>query len=121
MVNRLIALAFAATSCLTLPASAEAVKYTWHGQGQNVLGSSNCPGYTLDIYATVENGRVFGHWLQVGRVVRNFDFPVAADGTFGGRVDLQASIMNVKGQATNDSLRFDMNGYCVFGGWLKKE
>jgi hypothetical protein len=102
------------------PAAAEPVKYTWHGQGQNVPGSSKCPGYTMDIYVTVDGGRVFGHWLQVGRVVRNFDFPLAADGSFGGKVDLQASVMTVSGQIAPDRARFDMKGYCVFGGTLKK-
>jgi hypothetical protein len=103
------------------PACAEPVKYTWHGQGENVPGSSKCGGYTLDLVVNVENGRVSGHWLQVGRVVRNFEFPMAADGTFGGQVDLQASIMNVKGQIASDRARFDMKGYCIFGGALKKE
>lgn len=106
--------------CCALPARAEPVNYTWHGQGINVPGSSKCPGYTLDIYATVDNGRVSGHWMQVGRVRRDFEFPVAADGSFGGKVDLQASIMDVKGQATADSLRFDMKGYCIFGGTMKR-
>jgi hypothetical protein len=121
MIVRSIAAVFAAIFALTFPAGAEAVKYTWHGQGHNVLGSSQCRGYTLDIYATVDNGRVSGHWLQVGRVVRKFDFPLAPDGSFGGQVDLQASIMNVKGQLTKDGLRFDMTGYCIFGGLMKKE
>ena len=102
-------------------AQAQPVKYTWHGQGENVPGSSKCPGYTLDLNVSVENGKVWGDWLQVGRVVRNFEFPLAADGTFGGKVDLQASIMNVKGQITPDGARFDMKGYCIFGGRLKKE
>lgn len=113
----------AALAALLLPASgalAEPVKYTWHGQGINVPGSSKCPGYTLDIYASVDNGRISGHWLQVGRVVRNFDFAIASDGSFGGQVDLQASIMNVKGQVAVDSVRFDMKGYCIFGGHMKK-
>ncbi len=113
----------AALAALLVPASgalAEPVKYTWHGQGINVPGSSKCPGYTLDIHANVANGRISGHWLQVGRVVRNFDFPIASDGSFGGQVDLQASIMNVKGQVAADSVRFDMKGYCIFGGYMKK-
>ena len=42
-------------------------------------------------------------------------------GSFGGKVDLQASIMDVKGQASADSLRFDMKGYCIFGGTMKRE
>jgi len=116
-------IAAALLTALLVPASgalAEPAKYTWRGQGINVTGSSKCPGYTLDIYANVENGRISGHWLQVGRVVRNFDFPIAADGSFGGKVDLQASIMNVKGQVAGDRVQFDMKGYCIFGGSMRK-
>ncbi|MCK6449529.1 MAG: hypothetical protein L6R19_01510 [Alphaproteobacteria bacterium] len=120
MRNRITAAALAALLLSASGALAEPVKYTWHGQGINVPGSSKCPGYTLDIHANVENGRISGHWLQVGRVVRNFDFPIAPDGSFGGQVDLQASIMNVKGQVAADRVRFDMKGYCIFGGFLKK-
>jgi len=103
------------------PALAEPVKYTWSGSGQNVPGSSKCPGYTLKITAYVENGRIWGEWQQTGRVVRSFEFPLQADGSFKGQVDLQASIMNVSGQATADGARFDMKGYCIFGGRLTKE
>lgn len=120
MTRMLTTASAAVLAFAVVQASAEPVKYTWHGQGINVIGSSKCPGYTLDLYVNVENGRVFGHWLQVGRVVRNFEFAMAPDGTFGGQVDLQASIMNVKGQITGDSARFDMKGYCIFGGSLKK-
>jgi hypothetical protein len=103
------------------PAQAEPAKFTWQGVGENVMGSSKCPGYTLKITAYVENGRIWGEWQQTGRVVRSFEFPLAADGSFSGQVDLQASIMNVKGQASADDARFDMRGYCIFGGRLKKE
>ncbi|MCC7048118.1 MAG: hypothetical protein IT562_15505 [Alphaproteobacteria bacterium] len=119
MVSRTVP--FLIALLLAAPAAAEPVKYIWHGQGDNVPGSSKCGGYTLDIYATVDKGRVSGHWQQVGRVVRSFDFPIAADGTFGGKVDLQASIMTVSGQITADAARFDMKGYCKFGGVMKRE
>jgi hypothetical protein len=33
---------------------------------------------------------------------------------------LQASVMTVSGQITADRARFDMKGYCIFGGTLKK-
>jgi len=105
----------------TGPAVAEPAKFTWYGVGENVTGSSKCPGYTLRITAYVDNGKIWGEWQQTGRVVRSFEFPLAADGSFGGQVDLQASIMNVKGQASADDARFDMKGYCIFGGRLKKE
>jgi hypothetical protein len=52
--------------------------------------------------------------------VRPFEFTVAADGSFGGRVDLQASIMTVTGRVSGDNVRFDMKGYCIFGGPMKK-
>ncbi|MSO93689.1 MAG: hypothetical protein EXQ86_09865 [Rhodospirillales bacterium] len=103
------------------PASAEPVQYTWHGYGTNVMGSSKCSGYEMNINVYVENGKVWGDWLQTGRVVRKFSLPLAADGSFNGQVDLQASIMNVKGNISADSARMDMNGYCVFGGILKKK
>jgi hypothetical protein len=101
-------------------AVAEPTKYTWHGYGENVPGSSKCGGYELNLNVYVENGKVWGDWLQTGRVVRTFSFPMAADGSFGGKVDLQASIMNVSGQINANTARFDMKGYCKFGGALKK-
>ena len=118
---RSIALAMAALLGVAGTACAEPAKYTWHGYGINVPQSSKCATYELNLTAFVENGRIWGDWLQTGRVVRKFDFPIAGDGTFGGQVDLQASIMNVKGSVAADSVRFDMKGYCIFGGPLKKE
>ncbi|MSP68368.1 MAG: hypothetical protein EXQ96_09845 [Alphaproteobacteria bacterium] len=103
-----------------LPASAEPVKYSWRGQGKESFGNSKCSGYTLDFHAKVENGRVSGHWKQVGRLARDFDFPLAPDGTFGGNVDLQGGVMRVKGRISAEAARFDMDGYCIFGGTLKK-
>jgi hypothetical protein len=103
------------------PGLAEPVKYKWHGYGTNVPQSSRCPTYELNLNFYVENGRVWGDWLQTGRVVRNFEFPLAADGSFSGKVDLGASIMNVKGQVTADGARMDMKGYCIFGGVLTKQ
>ena len=104
----------------TAPAKAEPVKYTWHGYGTNVMGSSKCTGYEMNINVNVENGKVWGDWLQTGRVVRRFSFPLAPDGSFGGQVDLQASVMNVRGKISGDSARMDMEGYCIFGGMLRK-
>jgi len=103
------------------PAQAEPAKFTWQGVGENVMGSSKCPGYTLKITAYVDKGKIWGEWQQTGRVVRSFEFPLAADGSFSGQVDLQASMMNVKGHASPDDARFDMRGYCIFGGRMKKE
>jgi len=117
---RFLAVATTAILAAAAGAQAEPVKYTWHGNGINVPGSSKCPGYELDIYLNHEGDRVWGHWQQRTRVVRPFDFTVAADGSFGGKVDLQASIMTVKGSVSGDSVRFDMKGYCIFGGLMKK-
>jgi hypothetical protein len=117
---RFTVLAAAALLALAGAAQAEPVKYTWHGYGINVPGSSKCPGYELDIYLNHEGNRVWGHWQQRTRVVRPFEFTVAADGSFGGRVDLQASIMTVTGRVSGDNVRFDMKGYCIFGGPMKK-
>ena len=105
---------------LAAAAYAEPIKYTWHGYGINVPGSSKCGSYELNIQLNLEGNRVWGQWQQRTRVVRPFEFTVAADGSFGGQVDLQASIMNVKGSVSGDSVRFDMRGYCVFGGLMKK-
>lgn len=115
-------IAAAAVAMGAVPSLAEPAKYSWYGVGENVTGSSKCPGYTLKITAFVDNGRIWGEWQQTGRVVRSFEFPIQADGSFGGQVDLQASIMNVKGSVSPDGdARFDMKGYCIFGGRLKKE
>lgn len=103
------------------PAAAEPARFTWRGVGENVPGSSKCGGYRLTIEAFVENGRIWGQWQQEGRVVRPFEFALGPDGSFKGTVDLQASIMNVSGQATADAARFDMKGYCKFGGTMRKE
>lgn len=121
LFHRIGAMAMALLLAAGGAAMAEPAKFTWYGSGENVPGSSKCPGYTLKITAYVENGKIWGEWQQTGRVMRSFEFPIAADGSFGGQVDLQASIMNVKGQASADSVRFDMKGYCIFGGRLKKE
>ena len=102
------------------PATAEPVQYVWHGYGTNVMGSSKCTGYELNINVYTEDGRVWGDWLQTGRVVRKFEFPLGADGTFSGQVDLGASIINVKGKIAGDAARIDLEGYCKFGGVLKK-
>ncbi|MGQ0676219.1 MAG: hypothetical protein ACT4N4_09060 [Rhodospirillales bacterium] len=111
----------AALSLLAVPGWAEPVKYKWHGYGINVPGSSRCPSYEMDIFVNVEGGRVWGHWQQRTRVVRQFDFPLGPDGSFGGKVDLGASVMTVSGRAAADGARFDMKGYCIFGGTLTKE
>lgn len=103
------------------PGSAEPVKYKWHGYGINVPGSSKCGGYEMNIQVNVEGSRVWGQWQQTTRVVRTFDFTMGADGSFGGKVDLGASIMTVSGRIAPDGARFDMKGYCVFGGTLTKE
>ena len=118
---RLVAFAAAVTVGVAGAALAEPIKYTWHGYGINVPQSSKCGSYELNLSFYVENGKVWGDWLQTGRVVRKFEFALAADGTFAGQVDLQASIMNVKGQVTVDGARMDMKGYCIFGGPLKRE
>jgi hypothetical protein len=110
-----------AAAIFAAPALAEPVKYKWHGYGINVPGSSKCPTYEMNIHVNVEGSRVWGQWQQTTRVVRTFDFQMGADGGFGGKVDLGASIMTVKGQVTPDSARFDMKGYCIFGGALTKE
>lgn len=121
-MRKLIATALAGLILPAAGALAEPVKYTWHGYGINVPQSSKCPTYELNLSFYVENGKVWGDWLQTGRVVRKFEFTLAPDGTFKGEVDLQASIMYVKGQVTPDGqARMDMKGYCIFGGWLKRE
>ena len=106
---------------LAAPGWAEPVKFKWHGYGTNVPGSSKCGGYEMDIEVNVEGARVWGQWQQKTRVVRSFEFTAAADGSFGGKVDLGASIMNVSGRVTADGGRFDMKGYCIFGGALTKQ
>jgi hypothetical protein len=119
-MNKMIAACFTATLLSAGAAQAEPAKYTWRGYGENVPGSSKCGGYELNLNVYVENGKVWGDWLQTGRVVRTFSFPMTADGSFGGKVDLQASIMDVKGQINGSTARFDMKGYCKFGGSLRK-
>jgi len=121
MKHALAALSLAALAAAAPPAAAEPLKYTWRGAGDNVPGSSKCGGYMMTIEAFAENGKVWGQWQQAGRVVRPFEFPLGPDGSFKGTVDLQASIMNVSGQITADFARFDMKGYCKFGGTMKKE
>ncbi len=116
-----LAWVFGVLSLLASPAWAEPIKYKWHGYGINVLGSSKCGSYEMNIQVNVEGSRVWGQWQQTTRVVRTFEFAAGADGNFGGKVDLGASIMTVSGHVTADGGRFDMKGYCVFGGTLTKE
>ena len=116
---RILSAAFVAAAILLsgLPAQA-AEKYAWDGYGSGSY--SKCAIYGMHIEFTVENGTATGWWQQHGRVVREFRFPVAADGSFTGKVNIGPSDMNVAGNVgANPEIK--LRGYCNFGGPAKKE
>ena len=111
-------LGIAAATALLLGTTAvqAAGKYTWDGYGTGSY--NNCFVYQMHIEFVVENGRAVGWWQQKDRVVRNFDLPLAGD-QFSGKINIGPADMHVKGNiGANPEIR--LNGYCNFGGPLKK-
>jgi len=95
-----------------------AEKYTWDGYGSGSY--SKCAIYGMHIEFVVEKGIAKGWWQQKDRVVREFSFPVAADGSFAGKVNIGPADMNVTGNV-GASPDIKLRGYCNFGGPAKKQ
>ncbi len=104
------------SACVTAAAAAD--KYTWDGYGTGTY--SKCFTYGMHIEFVVEGGMAKGWWQQKDRVVRPFELPVGADGSFAGKIDIGPADMNVSG-SVGASPEIKLRGYCNFGGPLKKQ
>ena len=96
----------------------ETTKLTWDGFGSG--RNAKCGVYAMHINVLVDSGRVHGDWQQKGRTVRHFDFPLGADGSFMGKVDISTGTIQVKGSVQPGGGTISLHGYCDFGGPLKQ-
>ena len=70
---------------------------------------------------TVNDGRAVGLFQQEGRQQRNFEIPLQANGTFKGEAVVGGGgKMQVTGRISGDSGEILLDGYCKFGGSLKR-
>jgi hypothetical protein len=116
-----IACALLASAGVTGIASAQQGKYNWVGYGRGTVQTPNCGSYKMTINITVANGRAAGLFQQVGRQERNFDIPLQANGTFKGEAVVGGgNKMQVTGRISGDSGEILLDGYCKFGGTLKR-
>ena len=94
--------------------------YTWSGYAHPPHPSDSCATYKMTINVTVRDGRAVGLFQQEGRPQRNFDLPLAADGSFKGDAKVANGTIAVKGRITPAGGEVNLDGYCRFGGPLKK-
>jgi hypothetical protein len=94
--------------------------YSWTGYAHPPHPSDSCATYKMTINITVRDGRAVGLFQQEGRPQRNFDLPLAADGSFKGDAKVQNGTIAVKGRITPTGGDVNLDGYCRFGGPLKK-
>ncbi|QQS12033.1 MAG: hypothetical protein IPK81_21320 [Rhodospirillales bacterium] len=102
-----------------VPAAALAQTYSWYGYG---VGGGNCTSYKMKIDVTVTGTAVKGLFQQDGRPQRNFEATADDGGAFkstavvggGGKMD-------VTGKTAGDGGTILLDGYCKFGGPLKKQ
>jgi len=96
-------------------------KYNWVGYGRGGVDSPNCGTYKMTISISVENGRAIGLFQQDGRAQRNFDLPIQANGIFKGEARLgEGNKISVSGRISGDSGEILLDGYCKFGGTLRR-
>ena len=102
-------------------ASAQQGSYNWVGYGRGTVQTPNCSSYKMTINITVANGRAVGLFQQEGRQQRNFDIPLQANGGFKGEAMLGGgNKIQVTGRISGDSGEILLDGYCKFGGSLKR-
>jgi hypothetical protein len=93
-------------------------KYVWDGNGGGQ--GAKCSAYVFHMEVVIDNGHAVGWWQQKGRDLRKFDLPVKGDGTFEGEVPISnGNIVYVKGKA-GDPPTIETDGYCSWGGPMKK-
>jgi len=111
----------AASLLLAGAADAQQAKYNWTGYGRGTVQTPNCGKYKMTIDVTVNNGRAIGLFQQEGRTQRNFDIPIQANGGFKGQAIVgDGNKMSVTGKISGDSGEILLDGYCKFGGTLRK-
>jgi hypothetical protein len=122
-MTRVVVLAGAMAGLLfTGAALAQAAGYNWTGYGTNVPGSSKCPTYKMTIDVTVEGNSVKGLFQQEGRPQRHFEATKDAGGLFKTKADLGGTgSMDVTGSVKDGDSKVLLDGYCKFGGPLKKK
>ena len=104
------------------PAFAEPVHFTWTGYGENVPGSGKCPTYKMTIDVTVDGTDVQGHFLQEGRVERDFKATLGADMKFKTTAIVGGgNKMDVVGSLKEGASTIMLDGYCLFEGKLTKK
>ena len=102
-------------------AGAQSGKYTWTGYGRGGVDTPNCGRYKMTITVTAENGRAIGRFQQEGRPERNFNAPLQPNGVFKGEASLgEGNKMQVSGRMSGDSGEILLDGYCKFGGSLRR-
>ncbi|MBL8674873.1 MAG: hypothetical protein JNL07_08315 [Rhodospirillales bacterium] len=102
-----------------VPAAALAQTYVWNGPG---TGSGNCTSYKMKIDVTVNGADVKGLFLQEGRTQRHFEAKADATGAFKTTAVVGGGgTMYVSGKTTGDGGTILLDGYCKFGGPLKKQ
>ena len=119
---RAIAATTLAALLLAGPVYAQTAKYGWVGYGINVPGSSKCPTYKMTIDVTVDGTDVQGHFLQEGRVERNFKATLGADMKFKTTAIVGGgNKMDVVGSLKEGASTIMLDGYCLFKGPLTKK
>ena len=120
-MTRVVVLAGAMAGLLfTGAALAQTAGYNWTGYGTNVPGSSKCPTYKMTIDVTVEGNSVKGLFQQEGRPQRHFEATKDAGGLFKTKADLGGNSIDVSGSMKDGDTKVLLDGYCKFGGPLKK-
>ncbi len=122
MLKRLAVATLATLFLVARPALAEPAHFTWTGYGENVPGSGKCPTYKMTIDVTVDGTDVQGHFLQEGRVERNFKATLGADMKFKTTAIVGGgNKMDVVGSLKEGAATIMLDGYCLFEGKLTKK
>ena len=115
-------LAVASLFVVSGPAFAEPAHFTWTGYGENVPGSGKCPTYKMTIDVKVDGTNVEGHFLQEGRVERNFKATLGPDMKFKTTAIVGGgNKMDVVGSLKEGASTIMLDGYCLFEGNLTKK
>ena len=119
MKSLAIALFLGSFACIGA-AEAQQAAYVWTGMGTNVLGSSKCTSYKMEIDLAVEGNAIKGQFQQEGREQRHFEAVADANGAFKTKAQVGGgNSMDVAGSVKDGTVVLD--GYCKFGGKLTKK
>ncbi len=106
---------------LAVPAFSAPSTYSWTGFGVNVPGSSKCPTYKMTIDVTVDGGKVAAKFQQEGRPQRHFEAALDPQGHFKTKAEVGGGTIEVDGVISAQDSHVLLDGYCKFGGPLKKQ